>query len=251
VLAAAKRGSGTEDEMSATFRAIDHRSRFVPFKAPAGAMSSSVHSDAFEPLARQAVSISADRNEEIFEEGAPAKYCYFVVSGCVRTVKLMEDGRSPVGEFLLPGDLLGWGSLDEYDFSAEAVTPVKLRRYSRSMLEDFADRDRNFARRLRALTAGQLRTARERMVLLGRKTASERIATFLLEMAERVHADMAGLIELPMSRTDMADHLGLTIETVCRGLTELRRHGTIAIERTRIAIRDRRALGSAGCMVLN
>jgi CRP/FNR family transcriptional regulator, nitrogen fixation regulation protein len=223
----------------------------MPLKATVGSMSRAAQPDALEPLGRQAVTISADRNEEIFEEGAPAKYCYFVVSGCVRTVKLMEDGRRQVGEFLLPGDLLGWASLDEYDFSAEAVTPVTLRRYSRAVLEDFADHDRNFARRLRELTAGQLRAARERMVLLGRKTASERIATFLLEMAERVKSDANGPIDLPMSRTDMADHLGLTIETVCRGLAELRRHGTIAIDRTRIAIRDRRALGSAGCMVLN
>jgi CRP/FNR family transcriptional regulator len=84
------------------------------------------------------------------------------------------------------------------------------------------------------------------MVLLARKTASERIASFLLEMERRVRSDGKGLLDLPMGRTDIADHLGLTIETVCRELTELRRHGTIACDRGRIAIRDRHALGATG-----
>jgi CRP-like cAMP-binding protein len=203
------------------------------------------------PLDRHAVTIRADRNEEIFAEGAPTQHCYFVVSGCLRTVKLMEDGRRQIGEFLLPGDLFGWDALDEHDFSTEAVTPVTLRRYDRALLETFADRDRDFARRLRELTSGQLRVARERMVTLGRKTATERIASFLLEMAERGSSSGKGQIDLPMNRTDMADHLGLTIETVCRVLTQLRQHGTIAVDRTRIAIRDRLALGTAGCVLLH
>ena len=83
-------------------------------------------------------------------------------------------------------------------------------------------------------------------MLLGRKTAAERIASFLLEMSERLISPGEAVIELPMSRADMADYLGLTIETVCRGLTELRRQGTIAVERTRVAIRDSRALALAG-----
>ncbi len=211
----------------------------------------SAHADVLGPLERQSAVVGFDRNEEIFIEGDAAKYCYLVVNGCVRTVKLMEDGRRQVGEFLLPGDLFAWDALDSYDFSAEAVTPVKLRRYARAALEDLADRDRDFARRLRAFTAAQLRAARERMMLLARKTAAERIASFLLEMAGRGTGDGSGRIDLPMSRTDMADHLGLTIETVCRGLTELRRHGTIAIDRSQIAIRNRLALGTAGCEVLH
>jgi len=237
--------------MSATFQTIDPRSAFVAYKATPGLPSRPPQRDVFEPLARQAVAITVDRNKEVFGEGAPARHCYRVVSGCVRTVKLMEDGRREIGEFLFPGDLLAWESLDRYDFSAEAVTPAELQRYSSSVLEDLADRDRDFARRLRELTAGRLRAARERMVLLARKTASERIACFLLDMSDRVAADGRGLIDLPMSRTDVADHLGLTIETVCRGLTQLRRDGTIAIDRTRIAIRDRGALGSAGCRVMH
>lgn len=206
---------------------------------------------ALEPLASQAVIVRADREEEIVGQGEAAEYCYVVVSGCVRTVRLMEDGRRQVGEFLLPGDMFGWEALEEHDFSAEAVTAATLRRYPRRGLELLADRDHELARRLRELSARKLRAGRERMMLLGRKSASERIASFLLEMAERTGAGDGSPIELPMSRTDIADYLGLTIETVCRGLTHLQRQGTISIERARIGIRDRRALGVAGCEPLH
>ena len=97
----------------------------------------------------------------------------------------MEDGRRHVGEFLFAGDLFGLDTLDRHDFGAEAVTPVTLRRYARRDLEQLADQDRGVARRLRELSSNRLRSGREHMVLLGRKTASERIASFLLEIAER------------------------------------------------------------------
>ena len=200
-----------------------------------------------ESLASQGVTLHTDREEEIVGQGEAAEYCYVVVSGCVRTVRLMEDGRRQVGEFLLPGDMFGWEALEEHDFSAEAVTAATLRRYPRRSLDLLAERDHDVARRLREFGARQLRAGRERMLLLGRKSASERIASFLLEMAERTGALENAPIALPMSRTDIADYLGLTIETVCRGLTQLQRQGTIAIERARIVIRDRRALGVAGC----
>src|SRR6185437_9850772 len=169
-----------------------------------------------------------------------AEYCYLVVSGCVRSVTVTEDGRRHVNEFFLQGDLFGWDTMEEYDFAAESVTPVTLRRYRRRGLEALADSDREVARMLRDLGAGQLRAARERMMLLGRKTAAERIASFLLTITARMQTPAQ--VELPMSRGDIADHLGLTIETVCRGLAQLRREGTIDLERTKVAIRNRRAL---------
>jgi CRP-like cAMP-binding protein len=200
-----------------------------------------------ERLEPTAITVRAERDEEIVAQGEPTGYCYLVVSGCVRTVQLMEDGRRLVGEFLFPGDLFGWDAVGEHDFAAEAVTPVTLRRYATRSLDALADADRNVARRLRSLTASRLRAGRDRVVLLGRKTAAERIASFLLEMVGRMNTDGQALIELPMSRADMADYLGLTIETVCRCLTRLRRNGTIAIERASIAICDGRALGAASC----
>ncbi|MGH7067984.1 MAG: helix-turn-helix domain-containing protein [Acetobacteraceae bacterium] len=202
-------------------------------------------------LESQAIIVRAAPDEEIVGQGEPADHCYLVQSGCVRTVRLMEDGRRQVGEFLFPGDLFGWEALDEHDFGAEAVTAAMLRRYPRRLLEVLAERDRELARRLRTLTAHELRAGRERMLLLGRKTAAERIASFLLEIAARLGAEGDRPIELPMRRVDIADYLGLTIETVCRGLTQLRRKQIIAIERTQVAIRNLRALSIAGCQTMH
>jgi len=199
----------------------------------------------FRALAVAALTVRAQRDAEIVAQGDRADHCYLVISGCLRTVTLMEDGRRQVGSFLMAGDLLGWELMGDYDVAAEAVTPVALRRISISSLEILAERDLSFARRLRRMGADQLRAARERMVLLGRKTALERIATFLTEMAMRLPADSRGNITLPMGRTDIADHLGLTVETVCRGLTQLRRRGTIALDRQDFRVLDRGALDAA------
>ncbi len=237
--------------MLATIQTMNRQSSPAIWHSASGMTPQPTNSPVPEPLDPQAMTVRADRDEEIVAQGDPAGYCYLVVSGCVRTVKLMEDGRRQIGEFLFSGDLFGWEALEEHDFAAEAVTPVTLRRYPRRNLEARADRDPDFARRLRKITAGQLRAGRERMVLLGRKTASERIASFLLEMAGRMSANGRASIELPMGRADIADYLGLTIETVCRGLTQLRRQGTITVERANIVICDRSALGAAGCEVVH
>lgn len=195
--------------------------------------------DALDLLEQFGTTISVQREQEIHGQGEQARSCYRVLSGCVRMVRLMEDGRRQIGEFLMAGDLLGFDELETHDFAAEAVSDAVLRRYPRRMVDALAEKNVALARRLRDLTSVSLRTAHTRLLLLGRKTASERIASFLLEMAERLPQSHARRLDLPMSRTDMADHLGLTIETVCRGLAHLRRDGTIAIQRGSIEIRDR------------
>jgi CRP/FNR family transcriptional regulator, nitrogen fixation regulation protein len=199
--------------------------------------------DFLKPLLPAATTIQVHRGGDIIAQGDEAEYCFQVVGGCVRTVRLLEDGRRQVGEFLLSGDVFGWEMAGEHEFAAEAVTAVTLRRFRLSVIEERADKDRDFAYHMRRYTAGQVRAARSRLVLLGRKTAPERIASFLLEMYERLSRPNTIAFELPMSRADMADYLGLTIETVSRGLTELRRRGTIAVERSRIVIHDHRTLG--------
>ena len=166
-----------------------------------------------------------------------------VIKGCVRTVSLLEDGRRQIVEFLFPGDLLGWDGGAEC-IGAEAVTPVTLRRIPHAAIEERASRDPLFATRLRQHATTQARAARVRCVLLGRKTASERVASFLREMQARLAPEGSGF-ELPMSRTDVADYLGLTTETVCRSLTELRQLRLIRKERTRITILNHAALGHA------
>ena len=187
-----------------------------------------------------AVAVARDR--EIHGQDAAAESCYRLLGGCVRTVRLDEGGRRHVAEFLLPGDFFGFASAHTHDFAAQAVSPVTLRRYPRRMVEALAERNAGLARRLREIVAQDLRGAYDRIMLLGRKTATERLASLLLEMAARLPQGPQGRIELPMNRTDMADHLGLTIETVSRMLALLKRDGTIAIARSGLQIRDRAVL---------
>lgn len=194
--------------------------------------------DALDMLEQFGTTISVQRDRDIHGQGDAAGSCYRILSGCVRRVRLMADGRRQVGEFLMAGDLLGFDALDTHDYAAEAVSDVVLRRYPRRAVDALAESNVALVRRLRDLASESLRMAYTRLLLLGRKTASERIATFLLEMAERLPRVRDGVLDLPMSRTDMADHLGLTIETVCRTLAHLRREGTIVIERARIQICD-------------
>jgi CRP/FNR family transcriptional regulator, nitrogen fixation regulation protein len=184
--------------------------------------------DALDLLEQFGATVSVQRDQEIHGQGEEANSCYRILRGCVRMVKLMEDGRRQIGGFLLAGDCLGFDALDTHDFAAQAVTDVVLRRYRRRETEALMVRHASLARVLREMAARELRDAYDRILLLGRKTASERIATFLLEMAARQGGGCK--VALPMSRTDIADHLGLTVETVCRMMTHLRREGTIAIE---------------------
>jgi len=183
------------------------------------------------------------RDQEIYGQDDPADYYYQVIGGSVRTVKLMADGRRQVSEFLMPGDLFGFDELDRHDFAAEALENALVKRYSRRVVEALAQRSMPLAQKLRHLTIAKLRRAHERLLLLGCMTASERIATFLLQMSDRAPASAKAWIALAMSRRDIADYLGLTIETVSRTLSVLRVDGTIGmLKKTRIEIRDRAAL---------
>ena len=203
--------------------------------------------DALDLLEQFGSTVTVQRAHGIHAQGESAKYCWRILSGCVRTVKLMEDGRRQVGEFLLPGDVFGLDDLGTHDFAAEAVTDVQLRRYPRRMVEALADSHAGLARRLREMALTSLRFAHERIVLLGRKTAMEKIASFMLEMDRRSSTPGRAMLGLPMNRTDIADHLGLTVETVCRVLAHLKRGGTLAIARTGVELRDRRYLRDLAC----
>jgi len=194
----------------------------------------------------RAIILHFGRDEEIVAQDDAATYCYLIVSGCVRTVRLMEDGRRQIGEFLFAGDVFGWEALDQHDFGAEAVTQVVIRRYTHRDLDRLADQTPEVAKRMRELLSRRIRSGREHMVRLGRMAASERIASFLMQMASMLPNQNA-TIALPMSRVDIGDYLGLTIETVCRQLTRLRQRGTIEIDGAKIVICNKRALLAGGC----
>jgi CRP/FNR family transcriptional regulator, nitrogen fixation regulation protein len=165
------------------------------------------------------------RGAEIFGEAEPAEYVYQVVEGAVRSYKLLSDGRRQIGAFHLVGDMFGLENGSAHRFTAEAIVDTTVRLAKRVSLEHVAEEDATVARDLLDMTTSNLQHAENHMLLLGRKTSLERVAAFLLEMDGRLNA--AGVMALPMSRRDIADYLGLTLETVSRALSCLHEKGIL------------------------
>ncbi|SEP72393.1 transcriptional regulator, Crp/Fnr family [Faunimonas pinastri] len=182
-----------------------------------------------------------ERNSEIFGENEAADYIYVVVSGAVRSCTLLRDGRRHIAGFHLPGDIFGLEMGGEHRFSAEAIGDSTILVIKRSSLFGLMEREPSAAGGLWAETLRDLQRAQSHMLLLARKNAQEKLAHFLLEMAERLSCEET--LELPMCRQDIADYLGLTIETVSRMLTQLEKSGTIQLPSSRqVVLRDRKAL---------
>jgi CRP/FNR family transcriptional regulator, anaerobic regulatory protein len=160
------------------------------------------------------------------QEGDRAEYIYKVTSGALRAVRLLPDGRRYIANFLMPGDFVGLTEGESYGHSIEAISDAGLLRYARSSFESLLDRDPRAGRRFFGVMCKELTAVQDRLLLLGRKTATERLASFLLAMADRKArangGNGQGRVELPMNRSDMADYLGLRIETICRLLTDLK-----------------------------
>jgi CRP-like cAMP-binding protein len=181
------------------------------------------------------------RNSEIYGENEPADYLYKVASGAIRTYKVLADGRRQIGAFYLPGDVFGLESGDVHTFSAEAINDSKVIVIKRAAILGLAARDSDVARELWSVTSRELERVQEHLIALI-KSAEERVAGFLLEMAKR--APSINQLELPMSRQDIADYLGLTIETVSRTMTRLESAAAIALPTSRcVVLRNRAALG--------
>jgi CRP/FNR family nitrogen fixation transcriptional regulator len=186
------------------------------------------------------------KDEEIYGEDEPAEYVYQMIRGAVRTYKLLSDGRRQIGAFHLPGDVFGLESGASHRLAAEAILDTTLRLVKRKSLEQSAQNDVRVARDLWSITSGELQHAENHMLLLGRKTAMERVATFLLEMDRRLAK--TGMIALPMCRRDIGDYLGLTLETVSRSLSELQATGVLGLSSARqIVLRDRQRLAVLNC----
>jgi CRP/FNR family transcriptional regulator len=178
--------------------------------------------------------------ETLFAEGDEAESVYEVVRGMLRLCKLLPDGRRQITGFLSAGQFLGLAPEGVCVYTAEAITEVTLCRYKRSAFDRLIDEVPGFAKRVLAVASHELSAAQNQMLLLGRKAAVEKVASFLLLMAEQAGEDEDGTIELPMTRSDIADYLGLTIETVSRTLTRLKQDRLIALPTPdRIKIRDR------------
>ncbi|HVZ27474.1 MAG TPA: helix-turn-helix domain-containing protein [Rhizomicrobium sp.] len=183
----------------------------------------------------------APAEREIFAEGDSADVFFRIVSGTVRTCKFLSDGRRQIEAFYTAGDVFGFELEDARMLSAEAVTDCNLIAYRRKGVEAAALHDETLARQLLTYAMRSVSHAQKHAFLLGRRAATEKVASFLLTWA--VRHGRQGHIELPMSRQDMADYMGLTIETVSRTLSQMERDGLIAIPNARqIQFQDRQAL---------
>jgi CRP/FNR family nitrogen fixation transcriptional regulator len=185
------------------------------------------------------------KGTEIYGEKEPADYVYQVRTGAARSYKLLSDGRRQIGAFHLVGDIFGLENNSEHRFTAEAIVDTTVRLIKRRSLELVAESDAIVARNLLSMTTNNLQHAEDHMLLLGRKTSLERVAAFLIEMDRRLAA--AGVLALPMCRRDIADYLGLTLETVSRALSRLYKLGILGFignNQRQIVLLDRQQLAS-------
>ena len=162
--------------------------------------------------------------EEIYAQEEEADLVYQVIDGAVRTTRLLSDGRRQIGDFYYRGDLFGVETGPGHRFSAEALNDCEILVVKRAAIRQHGDDGIRFERQLWAATNRELERTQEHLMLLGRKTAAEKVAGFLQDVSGRFQGD---LVSLPMGRQDMADYLGLTIETVSRMLTQIQADGLV------------------------
>lgn len=212
---------------------------------PSGGAESSAAGSPAATTGAPRSSLTFDRGATIVREGSAATHWYEVVSGLARTCKLLADGRRSIGEFLLPGDVFGFELGSAHTVDVEAIAPTAVVRLPLTWFGGSADNIESAAARLHRLAFETVARNNARLLLLARQTAHERVAGFILEMDRRLPRK-GSRIELPMTRQDVADYLCLTIETVCRTLSDLRRAGVVAVDAQHaILIRDRPGLEAA------
>lgn len=200
-------------------------------------------SDAGLGQSGQVLHFAAD--SEIYADGDRNVSLYTIVSGVVRTCKFRSDGRRQIDAFYVAGDIFGFEAGGEHTLSAEAVNDVSLIACRWRGVEAFGAEDERMARRILSASLRELRRSQEHALLLGRRSAFQKVATFLTDMSER--SPNRDMLDLAMSRQDIADYLGLTIETVSRTLSQLERNETISLTSARrVCILERAALRDLG-----
>ena len=169
------------------------------------------------------------RNETIYGEGESARFIYRVVTGAVRKCRHMPDGRRQIMEFRLAGEFFGLLETEEYMLTAEALGDTVVIAYPRSQIARLGDENPELRHYLSKMLCARFVASQNHLVMLGRQTAQERLASFLVELIDHNHTDDGDMLELPMNRQDIADYLGLTIETVCRLLSAMKRQRLVTI----------------------
>ena len=205
------------------------------------AICSALNNSELEELDSITIHKTLTHGDTIFDEGDPANFLYNVSQGTVRLYKLLPNGRRQITGFLFPGDFLGLAANDTYSYGAEAVSEVNLCQFRASSLRNLMTKYPHLRSRLLDMANDELIAAQEQMLLLGRKTPSEKLASFLLRLSRNNEkwSQPASPVMLAMTREDISDYLGLTIETVSRTFTKFRTDGLIALpERNRVVLVD-------------
>ena len=193
------------------------------------AICGALKDDELRELGKVTTEVSLRKAGTLFYEQDESTYLFNVITGVVCLSKLLVDGRRQITGLLFPGDFLGLSVAGVYAYTAEALTDMTLCRFERTQLTRLLDRFPNLEHRLLELASNELVQAQDHMVLLGRKTAVERVSFMLVKLSERIgrHDNGGCDLELPMGRADLADYLGLTTETVSRTITRLRNDGLL------------------------
>ena len=182
-----------------------------------------------------------EKDAEIYGEESSTDHVYQVISGAVRNYKLLSDGRCQITAFYLPGDIFGFDRGARRQTTTDAIVMTTVRAVKRGNIEAAAAEDIQISRLLLSMAIEDLDHARQQIVLLGRKTAIERVAAFLLEMERRLPP--SNILTLPMSRRDIGDYLGLTLETVSRAFSQFHEQGILdALDARHIALKNRARL---------
>ena len=182
-----------------------------------------------EVMDRLGTKMTFGRDEEVYAQGDDVEFMYRLTKGVIRTSRVTADGRRQVGDFYYPGDLFGLEVGPDHQFSAEALSDCEVQVVRRGAVRAFAG-DAELDRAILEATRRELQRVQEHVLLLGRKSAREKVAAFLMSLAQRQDEEQ---VELPMGRQDMADYLGLTIETVSRMLTQLQGDAIVEFPSTR------------------
>jgi CRP/FNR family nitrogen fixation transcriptional regulator len=194
-----------------------------------GSGQSPLAQDDLAALAKIGIKIRFGRNETVFSEGDDADFSYKVVSGAIRLCKHLADGRRQIADFVLPGDYCGFLHLDRHRFTAEATCDLEVIAYPHRQVEALGEDMPSIRRGLTEFLSRRLAGVQDHLIMLGRQTAKERVLSFLLRLAENAGAAEGAEVELLMNRQDIADYLGLTIETVSRVLTDLKKARLITL----------------------
>jgi CRP/FNR family transcriptional regulator, nitrogen fixation regulation protein len=205
------------------------------------------HQEPLKALDSLATRTPYRRGQLIYDEDSPLEYWYRIISGLARRFAARADGKRQIVDLLLPGDVFGFGARGKHHFAVEAVLDdTVVARYPRSRVETRAQSDPGIAREVRDAALEAMSRLHGLILNLGRTTAEEKVGHFLVKMAERLSGGRADGLVLPMSREDIADYLALSVETVSRSLTQLKRRGVIRLVGTRrVEIIDRHVLEDA------